>query len=380
MRNSFYQSLTNYFRSLDWTLILSAISVSILGLLTMNSFLSNNGLFYRQFTWLCFSIFVMFGLSFIDFRFLRLTPVVVFIFLAMSVVLLSLFIIGSTIKGSQSWIDFGSFSFQPSDPAKLVLIIVLAKYFTKRHVEIAHIRHIVVPGLYAFILFALVFLQPDFGSAIIIFGVWFGLMMVTGISRKHLMVLLTIGIVTVVGLWFFVFAEYQKLRILTFINPLSDLQGAGYNAYQSTVAVGSGRLLGKGIGYGTQSKLSFLPEYETDFIFAAFAEEWGFIGVGILLILFAIIIWRIMANAKVGATNFEILYCVGLALIFMTHFVIHVGMNIGLLPVTGITLPLMSYGGSHLLTEFAGIGILLGMRRYKRDTHKEAIGNEFLGI
>lgn len=380
MREFLFSVWKNYLRDIDWLLVISAISISILGLLTMNSFIGNNSLFDRQLLWLVISILVMCFFSFIDFRFLRRTPVVVFLFAGICVVLLSLFIIGSTVKGTQGWIDFGSFSFQPSDPAKLVLIIVLAKYFTRRHVEIAHIRHILVPGFYAFVLFALVFLQPDFGSAIIIFGIWFGMMMVTGISRRHLMVLMTIGIIAFASLWLFVFAEYQKQRILTFINPLSDLQGAGYNAYQSTVAVGSGQLLGKGIGYGTQSKLSFLPEFETDFIFAAFAEEWGFIGVIILFILFGILIWRIIANAQVGSTNFEILYCVGLSLIFMTHFIIHVGMNIGLLPVTGITIPFMSYGGSHLLTEFAGIGILLGMRRYRRAAHKDLMKNEFLGI
>jgi rod shape determining protein RodA len=181
-------------------------------------------------------------------------------------------------------------------------------------------------------------------------------------------------------LWAFVFAPYQKARILTFIHPLTDTTGAGYNALQSTIAVGSGGLFGKGIGYGTQSRLEFLPEYETDFIFAAFAEEWGFVGVVLLFFLFGVVFWRILLNAMRGSTNFEILYGLGVAIMFMSHFIVHVGMNIGLLPVTGTTVPFLSYGGSHLFTEFLSLGILVGMRKYQRVFHKDDTKNEFLGI
>ena len=164
------------------------------------------------------------------------------------------------------------------------------------------------------------------------------------------------------------------------MHPFTDIRGAGYNAYQSTIAVGSGGLLGKGVGYGTQSRLKFLPEYQTDFIFAAFVEEWGFVGALVFFFLFGVVIWRILANALIGATNFEMLYGMGLAIFFMSHFIIHVGINIGLLPVTGTTIPFLSYGGSHLLTEFTGLGILMGMRRYARPAHRDAMRNEFLGI
>ena len=180
-------------------------------------------------------------------------------------------------------------------------------------------------------------------------------------------------------LWFFVFKPYQKDRILTFIHPFADIRGAGYNAYQSTIAVGSGEILGKGIGQGTQSKLHFLPEFQTDFIFASFAEEWGFVGTLILLGLYGVVIWRILAISYRGETNFEILYGLGIAIFFASHFLVHVGMNIGILPVTGITLPFMSYGGSHLLTEFMGLGILMSMRKYERVLHKDEMSNEFLG-
>lgn len=345
----------------------------------MNSFLpaqagvGGNYFFERQTIWLSISIVVFFTASLIDWRFLRRTGVIVALFAFSCLLLILLFGLGTVVKGAQSWFDFGGFSFQPSDPVKLVLILLLAKYFTRRHVEIAHIRHLLVSGLYAFVLTILVIVQPDFGSAIILFAIWFGMVFVSGISKKHLFAVALLGIAVVGLLWLFVFQPYQKQRIVTFLHPLADIRGAGYNAYQSTIAVGSGQILGKGIGYGTQSKLQFLPEYETDFIFAAFAEEWGFVGIILLLLLFAVVIWRVLKNAMLGAGNFESFFGLGLAILFMIHITIHVGMNVGLLPVTGTTLPFMSYGGSHLLTEFLGLGILMGMRRYARSSHRDDV-------
>jgi rod shape determining protein RodA len=237
-----------------------------------------------------------------------------------------------------------------------------------------------VSGLYAFIPALLVLLQPDFGSAIIIFAIWLGMIIASGVSKKHLALVFGIGLIVSGFLWGFVFEDYQKQRLLTFVHPFADTQGVGYNAYQSTIAVGSGEIFGKGVGYGTQSRLSFLPEHETDFIFAAFVEEWGFVGALLLFFLFAIVFWRILYNALLGAGNFEILFGIGVAIYLMTHFTIHIGMNIGLLPVTGTTIPFLSYGGSHLVTEFAALGILMGMRRYRRTAHKETLENEFVGI
>jgi rod shape determining protein RodA len=192
--------------------------------------------------------------------------------------------------------------------------------------------------------------------------------LISGISWKHLATLLLAIIIVFSGLWQWGFHTYQKQRILTFIHPLTDIRGTGYNAYQATVAVGSGETLGKGIGYGTQSKLQFLPEYQTDFIFAAYAEEWGFFGVVLLFGLFALVIIRILINASYADDNFGMLVSAGVAVYFIAQFVVHVGMNMGLLPITGTTLPFMSYGGSHLLTEFGALGILMGLRRHARPT------------
>ena len=376
---NYYIKDSNSPKSIDWILFLSTIPLLIAGLLTMNSFTGDSQFFIKQLIWVIFSIIVFFSLCFIDFRFLRKTWVSVTLFLISCSLLLALFLIGEVSHGALSWFDFGFFSFQPADIIKLVLIIILAKYFSRRHIEIANVRHILVSGLYAFIIFTLVLIQPDFGSSIIIFLIWLGMVLVSGISKKHLLIMFFIGILAFSYLWIFAFKDYQKNRIINFIHPLTDIRGAGYNAYQSTIAVGSGELFGKGVGYGTQSRLKFLPEYQSDFIFAAFAEEWGFLGVLILFLIYSILIYRIIFNAMHGATNFEMLFGAGMAIFLISHFFINIGMNMQLLPVTGQTLPFLSYGGTHILTEFIGLGILMAMRRNSRVIHKDSIKNEFIG-
>lgn len=379
--------IKKFFEDIDWILLGSVIIVSFAGLVTMNSFvytdnpvLTDHSLFDKQLLWFGVALVVFFATKKVDWSFLKNTQVIVILFIISLSLLSLLFVFGSVFKGAQSWFNLGAFSFQPADPIKLVVILILAKYFSRRHIEIANVRHILVSGFYVFVIFFLVFLQPDFGSAIIIFFLWLGMVLVSGISKKHLLGVFLIGLVCFGGLWLFVFKPYQKDRIKTFVHPLTDIRGTGYNAYQSTIAVGSGQLLGKGIGYGTQSKLQFLPEYQTDFIFAAFAEEWGFTGVTLLFILYGIIFWRILKIAFKGSGNFEILFGAGLCVLLLVHVVIHIGMNIGLLPVTGNTLPFMSYGGSHLITEFLGLGMLMGMNKSARTVHKSAASNEMVGI
>jgi rod shape determining protein RodA len=365
---------------MDWVLVGAASTLVLFGLVTMNSFVESNYFFEKQIVWFAVALAVFFGTSYVDWSFLKRTNVLITLFSAMIALLGILLVSATAVKGAQSWIRLGLFSIQPTDIAKILLILILAKYFSRRHIEIANIRHIIVSGIYAFALFALLALQPDFGSAVIIACIWLGMVLVSGISKKHLAVLFAVAALAFGLLWNFGFKEYQKARIMSFIHPLSDIQDTGYNAFQSTIAVGSGGAVGKGIGYGTQSKLKFLPEYQTDFVFAAFAEEWGFIGVILFFGAFGTLMWRIIANARRAAGNFEILFALGLAILFMSHFFINVGMNIGLMPVTGITLPFASYGGSHLITSFFALGLLVSMRRYMRSAHKEETKREFLGI
>jgi len=350
----------------DWILLGTAVLISLAGLVTMHSFSVENSFFDKQAIWIVMGISLFLIASLIDYHFLRATIPVAILFGAVIIMLMLIFFLGDITKGAQSRFNLGAFAAQPAELAKLVLIIVLAKYFARRHVEIAHYKHILVSGAYALLLFSLIFLQPDFGSAIIIGSIWLGMILVAGISKKHLAMVFILVALSGIGMWSFVLQDYQRQRITTFLYPLADIRGAGYNAYQATIAVGSGQVIGKSIGYGTQSKLEFLPEYQTDFIFAAFAEEWGFIGVLLLFGLFGIMFVRILTHAVRGASNFETLFTSGVAILFLSHFIVHVGMNIGLLPVTGTTIPFMSYGGSHMLTEFLELGMIVGMSRYAR--------------
>jgi rod shape determining protein RodA len=373
------KTLQKIYQSLDAALLIPVCFISVAGMITMNSFVEQSRFFERQIIWFVVALVLCITVSQIDMRILRRKESSLLLFVATCFVLLFVLLTGP-VKGARSWFNLGAFAFQPVDFVKIVLIIILSKYFSRRHIEIANVRHILVSGFYAFVFFALVMLQPDFGSGIILFAIWFGMVLVSGISKKHLLAVFLIGVISFSGLWLFVFKEYQKARIMTFIHPLTDLQGAGYNAYQSTIAVGSGGIWGKGVGYGTQSKLQFLPEYETDFIFAAFSEEWGFVGALILFVLYGILFWRILDIARKGASNFETFFGFGVAIMILSHLIVHVGMNIGVMPVTGITMPFMSYGGSHLLAEFCALGIIMSQKSYSRVAGRDASKNEIIGV
>lgn len=367
------------FYHIDWFAFASALTISLLGLVTMRSFSAENFFFDKQLVWICIAVVAFFVGSIPEYAFLRRTSVIAGLFTVVIFSLGLIYLFGSIVKGAQNRFNLGLLSVQPSDPAKLLLVMMLSKYFARRHVEIAAFRHIAVSGAYMAALFILVFFQPDFGSSLIIASIWFGMVLVAGISWKHLLALSIAAIIVLTGLWSYVLQPYQKQRVLTFIHPLADIRGSGYNAYQSTIAVGSGELLGKGIGYGTQSKLRFLPEYQTDFIFAAYAEEWGFVGVVLLFGLFGVLIVRVLIISSHGSDNFDVLFGAGIAVYFTSQFIVHVGMNMGLLPITGTTLPFMSYGGSHLVTEYLALGILMGMRRHARPSIQARDETEIVG-
>lgn len=362
--------LRGIFSGFDPWLFGAALTLSLLGLSTMYTFQGDSGFFERQLVWIGVGVLAMILALLPDYRFLR-SGHTTFIVYVVAVLLLGLvLLIGEVTLGAQSRFDLGFFSFQPAEFAKLILIAVLAKYFSKRHQMIGDFKHILISGLYTFVIFGLVFIQPDFGSSLIIFSIWFGMVLIAGIRLRHLILVVGGAVLTFVIMWSFVLLPYQKDRVMTFVDPLADIQGAGYNVYQSIIAVGSGQVWGKGVGYGTQSKMEFLPEHETDFIFAAFAEEWGLVGATILFALFGVVVWRLIRLAIGGATNFEKLFASGVAIMIVAHFTVHVGMNIGLMPVTGLTIPFMSYGGTHLLVEFMALGIVMAMGRYTMARYK----------
>lgn len=369
-------------KNIDWILFISTFPLLGAGLITMKSLGDNAQIggdyfFTRQIIWIAVAFIVFFALSFIDWRFLKKGEVLMLFYSIFTFLFIFLVVFGKETKGAASWFNIFALSIEPIEPFKILLILILAKYFSRRHIDIARFKHIFISAIYVLIPGIFVLLQPDFGSTIIICLIWFGMIMVSGVKKKHLLIVFLTGAVVFSGSWFFVLEPYQKDRITSFLNPLADIRGAGYNAYQSMIAVGSGQFAGKGIGYGTQSRLEFLPEHQTDFIFAAFVEEWGFVGTIFIFLFYGIVIWRILKNAMLGNGNFESFFGIGLAVFFMVHFFIHIGMNIGLLPITGTTLPFLSYGGSHMLTVFAGLGILMGMRRYRRTAYTENSTVEF---
>ncbi|OYV62909.1 MAG: hypothetical protein B7X03_03815 [Parcubacteria group bacterium 21-58-10] len=363
----------------DWTLLLPALTLALLGILTMSTFGQGASLAPRQALWLLVSLGVYFACATLDMRFIRRTTVVMTLYGVSFVLLALLLIVAHPVMGARAWFSFGPISFQPADLAKLALIALLAKYLSRRHVEIGDFRHIIVSGAYALTLILLILVEPDMGNAIIFGTLWLGMMLVSGISKKHLAVLGLIGLVVASALWFGGLKPYQRERIISFVNPASDIHGSGYNAYQAKIAVGSGELFGKGIGYGTQSKLRFLPEYQTDFIFAAFAEEWGFVGVVLLLALYLLLFVRLAQVARESATNFDAFFTLGVLILFAAHVAIHTGISLGLLPVTGTTIPFMSSGGSHLVLEFAALGIVTSLARHARGASRDLAANEYLG-
>jgi len=363
-----------------WPLIAIPILISLIGIVTIHPFNGTESLAPRQLVWLFVAIALYITCAITDMRFIRRTPVLISGYFGILSLLVLLFLVADPNSGAKSWFDFGLFAFQPSDFAKIILIAILAKYFSRRHIEIQHFRHIMVSAIYAGIPILLVLFEPDLGTAVILCMVWFGMILVSGVSKKHIALVFGLGLACALLLWFGGGLEpHQRERIITFINPAADIRGTGYNAFQATVATGSGEMFGKGIGHGTQSKLLFLPEYETDFIFAAFAEEWGFVGVVILLSLYGILLFQLLSIARRSATNFDTLFTLGVAILIISHVTIHAGINVGLLPVTGTTIPFMSSGGSHLVMEFIALGIVASLSQQGRSVSREASLQEYEG-
>jgi len=306
--------------------------------------------------------FLMFILSFFDWRAFRDNPYLISILYFISCLsLLGLFFFAPEIRGVKSWYKFGEISIHPVEFLNIILIILLAKHFSLRHIEMYRIKHIFQSGLYVLIPAFLIFLQPDMGQVIILVLLWLGILIISGIKIRHFLVIILIFLLLLILSWGTILKDYQKERIMSFLIPYDPL-GVSWSQNQSKIAIGSGGLFGQGIKKGGQTQYGFLPEPQTDFIFAALAEETGLIGVLLLLILFSILLWRLMRIAFFAQTNFCRLFATGLAIFLVSHIFINIGMNLGLLPVIGISLPLVSYGGSDLIATFIGLGILQNLK------------------
>lgn len=328
--------------------LISLLLVSI-GILVIYS--SSKELAIQQSIFTIVGFLSFFLVSQLDFQALKnfIKPLYLIVFILLVLVL----ILGFETRGSMRWIPLGIFNVQPSEFAKPVLILTLAKFWSDRSPSWLNIGKSL---LWTAPLFLLIFKQPDLGSALTLVAIWLGMLFTAQISIKKIFVLGLILAVVIPASWLFLH-DYQKERIAGFLSPNSDPLGRGYNVIQSTIAVGSGELFGRGLGRGTQSRLQFLPEFRTDFIFASIAEELGFVGSVLILVLYLFLLVYSLIVAQKSNTIFNGLLVTGVVSMILFQVFVNIGMNIGLLPITGITLPLISYGGSSMIATF----ILLGM-------------------
>lgn len=350
----------SYFYKIDWPIIGSIFLLTVLGLASIAG--SAPGQFKKQ------ALFVILGFALlavliflsnhkkISYRVLQ--NYTLSLYLLAILLLGSVLVFGSLTRGSTSWFDLGFLAFQPVEIVKLLLIIVLAKMLCVYHLHFHRLRTVFLSGFYTIIPVFLTLRQPDLGSAVVLIFIWLGMLIAAGLPWRQLIALLLIGLTLFVLAWFVFLRPYQKSRFLAFLNPEADPLGYGYNIIQSLIAVGSGGLSGKGLGFGSQTQLGFLPVSHTDFIFASLAEEMGFLGAGSILFLFGLLFYRFVKIILQARDNFARLLGVGVVIFLGTHVLINLGMNIGLLPIIGISLPFVSYGGSHLLACFLAVALM----------------------
>jgi rod shape determining protein RodA len=359
------------FKRIDWNLVIVVLVLNFVGLINLYSAthgphsLNMEPLFVSQIIWLLIGWTVFFALTFIDYQFIGRLAFLGYTVNIAALVFVSVF--GMVALGARRWIDFGFFKYQPSETIKLVLILVLARLFaTRASHEPMGLRLLFFPVLLIAIPFVLVFRQPDLGTSMMIAAITGTILLFLRI-KKWILVLAAIGGITAAPVaWKFFLKDYQKDRVLNFITPSKDPRGSGYNSIQSKIAVGSGKFIGKGFRKGTQSQLEFLPERHTDFIYSVLSEEHGFLGSMLTLTLFIVLFLIMIRTASSARDRMGAYLSVGVFAYIFWHMFINIGMVIGLLPIVGVPLPLLSYGGSGTLTTMAGLGLVssVAYRRY----------------
>src|SRR4030042_1666363 len=360
--------MIKHFKKFDWILIISCLLLIGVGLILIYSisigkddFLN----FKKQLVFLAIGVILMIALSFFDWRSLQQNSYLILVLYFFCLILLvGLFFFAPEIRGVKSWYKIGGLSFGPIGLTTVVLIILLAKFFSTRHIEMYKLPHIFLSGFYVLIPFLLIARQPDLGSALILIALWIGVLVVSGIKLRHFFILVFCGILITSLSWIFFLKEYQKERVVSFLAPQVETLGINWSQAQSRIAIGSGGIWGQGFGQGSQTQYGLLSEPYTDFIFSAIGEEFGLIGIIFVLFLFVILFGRIMKIALSARSNFPRLFASGFAIILFSQLFVHVGMNLGVLPVIGLPLPLISYGGSNLIAMFICIGILQSIRTH----------------
>lgn len=362
-------------RSVDWMLMFATFALVLFGLASIYSVAlsqeSSDFLNVKKQLIAVILGFTILGIMAVwNFRLLRNYSMAIYVIgiLAMIAVL----IFGTTVRGTTGWFDFGVFNVQPVEFMKVALAIQLATYFSQHARKDLGLKEIVQSGAMTFVPVALTILQPDFGSAMLLLAIWVVLIFFAGIRMKHVATLAVIFAITAVFGWFFILADYQQARLTTFINPSVDPLGQGYNVTQAIIAVGAGGWFGRGLGFGSQSQLKFLPESQTDFVFAVIAEELGFVGIVLTIGAFVLLFYRIYRRATLTRDDFTSFLLLGIGGVLFAQFFVNVGMNLGLLPVTGVTLPLVSYGGSSLVFTLFMLGIVQSVAVQSRASDRVA--------
>lgn len=353
-------------RHFDWWLLgivflLISISVLLLYSLGLNRFEGNLHFFKRQVFFALIGFFILFLGASVDWRtYISWSKFFYFVGLAL---LIFVFLFGEKRRAVQGWLSIGGISFQPVEFAKIFFIFGFA-YFLSKKSFVPHLKMFFQALFLLIPYFILVVLQPDLGGAMVLFGIWFAMLLAARLPKSLIFGLIFLILCGALFIWFFVLYDYQKARILSFLNLSQGALDHNYNVKQALIAIGSGGFLGKGFGQGTQSQLLFLPEPHTDFIFSVLAEEWGFLGVFLLLFLLALFFWRFVWPAKLLKDNFSLYFLTGAFWLLALETIINIGMNLKILPIAGLTLPFISYGGSSLLAKFFLLGLIQSLREY----------------
>ena len=355
-------------QNFDWLLVLLTFAVVAVGLLTLYSALSYGGKVYsgiltRQLYWLGLGLVIMILVFSVDYQWLERFAYPAYI--VGLLMLLAVLLYGKTVSGSKRWLDLGVVVAQPSELMKPLLVIALARYFSKQEKRDGYrLRELGFPAIIVLLPVVLIAMEPDLGTAALLLAIAVSMILFVGVNHRSLL-LLAGSFLGSLPLFWFLMKGYQRQRILTLLNPDRDPLGAGYHIIQSKIAVGSGQFWGKGFLKGTQSQLRFIPEHHTDFIFTVLAEEWGFVGSVLLLALFLCLLLRGLSVARRSRDQFGALLGFGITAIFFWHVAVNIAMVLGMLPVVGIPLPLVSYGGSSAVVTLVSIGILLNVAMRK---------------
>lgn len=353
-----------FLKHIDWLIALPVIVLVAFSLAELYSISLGQGgasweFFKKQLVFTVIGLAIFFVLALMDFHHLYSYSNYLYVIAVLSLITVLFF--GQTINGTRGWFGFFGLGLQPVELVKVILVVCLARYFSKASMAARPLKHLLVSGAFTALLILLIMLQPDLGSAALLFAVWIILLIANNVPRKYLIVIFASMFIVFLLAWQFTFKDYQRERVLTYFKPSAS--STNYNVKQAIIAVGAGGMFGRGLGFGSQSQLKFLPEANTDFMFAVIAEELGLVGVIVVMGCFGLLLFRFISSLSRGRNYFGSLIIVGGAGLIFIEMFINIGMNMGILPVIGIPLPFVSYGGSALIAHLALVGVMHSITR-----------------